>query len=79
MDKVVKADFFSLLLSEKMRNSSILSLEYCFRVFTNRYDSLIFLRYYQDEIVFFIDFLIQYYFNNTYNSFFAEYFYKLYF
>ena len=73
----VKADFFSLLLSEKMKDSSINSLTYCVRVFLNRYDRLIVLRYYEKEIVFILDFLIQVFFNHKHNAFFNEYFYKL--
>jgi len=46
-NKPIKADFFSILLSETMRDSTILSLNYCFNVFTNWYYKLIKLRYFQ--------------------------------
>ena len=77
MQQSIKADFFPMLLSEKMKDSSINSLSYCVRVFLNRYDRLIALRYYEKEIVFAIDFVIQMIFNHKHDAFFNEYFYKL--
>jgi len=72
-----RADFFTLLLQDKMRVSALNALRYCVRTFVNRYDALVALRYYEDEVVAAIDILIQAFFNARYDSFFSEHFYKL--
>jgi hypothetical protein len=72
-----RADFFTLLLQEKMRTSATNALRYCIRTFVNRYDALTALRYYEDELVAAADMAIQAYFTIKYSSFFSEYFYKL--
>jgi hypothetical protein len=72
-----RADFFTLLLQDKMRVSALNALRYCVRTFVNRYDSLVTIRYYEDEVVAAVDILIQAFFNSRYDAFFSEHFYKL--
>jgi len=78
MEENNRADFFTLLLQDKMRVSALSALRYCVRSFVNRYDLLIALRYYEDDVVAAIDLLVQAFFNARYDGFFSEYFYRLY-
>ena len=58
MNEEVKSDFFTILLSEKFKQSNILSLDYCLKTFIDHYDNLVSLRYYQDEIIIIIDLFV---------------------
>lgn len=77
MDAPPKADFFTLLMEDKMRTAIQSCIRYCLKVFTNRYDALVGLRYYEDELSMAVELGIQAYFNWKFSAFSSEYFYGL--
>jgi hypothetical protein len=79
MDAAPKADFFTLLLEDKMKQAIQSSIRYCLKVFTNRSDSLVSLRYFEDELCITIELFVQAYFNSKFSAFSSEYFYGLFF